>query len=253
MLSSPFFMKEKPNILAFIPARYDSSRFPGKPLAQIKGASMISRIYKNCAQVKNMEIFVVTDDDRIESHVLQFGGNVLRVNEPVNNGSERVYKAWADCLQRRKTDFIFNIQADIPLLKPQWLQKLSEFHVHTRIFNIATLVVPCPLPIETSPHKVKVIYSRLKQNCLYFSRTPLPYAPSKEWFYHLGVYSFQPESLELFAQSPPSYYENCEKLEQLRAMELGLKIGAVEIDRNIATVDIPEDIEQVEQILDHEQ
>ena len=253
MLLSPFFMKKEPHILAFIPARHGSSRFPGKPLALIKGESMISHIYKNCAQVQNMETFVVTDDDRIESHVLQFGGNVLRVNEPVANGSERIYRAWTDSLRSRKADLIFNIQGDLPLLKPRWLRKLSKFHAHTHTFNIATLVVPCPLPIETSPHKVKVIYSRPKQNCLYFSRNPLPCNPANEWFYHLGVYSFQPDALELFAQSPPSYYETCEGLEQLRALELGMKIGALEIDKNIITVDIPDDITQIERMLNHEQ
>ena len=245
-------MKKEPHILALIPARYGSSRFPGKPLATIKGESMIARIYKNCTQVRNMETFVVTDDDRIESHVSQFGGKVLRVDGPVANGSERAYRAWADCLNYCDADLIFNIQGDLPLLEPNWLQKLSEFHINSPSFNMATLVVPCPVPIESSPHKVKVVYSRLKQNCLYFSRNPLPHNPSDEWFYHLGVYSFRPGALELFARTPPSYYENCEGLEQLRALELGLKIGALEVDKCVMSVDIPEDIERIEQMLAHE-
>ena len=246
-------MKKEPHILAFIPARYDSSRFPGKPLAAIKGESMVSRVYKNCAHIQNMEAFVVTDDDRIESHVSEFGGNVLRVNEPVANGSERAYRAWTSCLKSRQVDLILNIQGDLPLLKPDWLRKLSEFHTSAKDFDIATLVVPCPLPIENDPHTVKVVYSRLNKSCLYFSRTPLPHNPSFEWFHHLGVYSYRPNALELFARTPPSYYENCEKLEQLRALELGLKIGALEIDKSVISVDIPEDIEKVEQILAHEQ
>ena len=214
---------------------------------------MIARIYRNCTQVKNMETFVITDDDRIESHVSQFGGNVLRVNKSVANGSERAYHAWVDCLHCRNADLIFNIQGDIPLLESHWLQKLSEFHIDSPTFDMATLVVPCPPPIDNSPHKVKVVYSRLKQSCLYFSRNPLPHNPSHEWFYHLGVYSFRPGALELFAQTPPSYYENCEELEQLRALELGLKIGAVEIDKCVMSVDIPEDVKKIEKILAHEQ
>ena len=145
-----------------------------------------------------------------------------------------------------------NIQGDLPLLDSHWIQKLTEFHrSDANDFPIATLVASRPLPIDTSPHKVKVIYSRVNNSCLYFSRHPLPYNPSQEWFHHIGIYSFRPDALERFAQWGPSRYEECEGLEQLRALEGGLAIAALEIDCDIPSVDIPEDIDRIEQILAH--
>ena len=247
-------MEKTPPILAFIPARHGSTRFPGKPLATIGGKSMIARIYRNCARVPEMETFVVTDDDRIESHVREFGGNVLRVDEPLPNGTERIHRAWIDHLRGQPAPLILNVQGDLPLLDAHWIQKLTEFHRNdASTFPIATLVAPRPLPIDDSPHKVKVVYSRLQRSCLYFSRHPLPYNPSGEWFGHIGIYSFQPEALKCFAQCQPSPYEQCEGLEQLRALELGLTIAALEIDGDTPTVDIPEDIDRIERLLNHEQ
>ena len=243
-----------PRILAFIPARYESSRFPGKPLALIRGKSMISRIYETCTQVPNMDTYVVTDDDRIESHVSGFGGNVIRVNETVPNGTERVFRAWHKHFEFDVSfDLIFNIQGDIPLLKAQWLQELGEFHTHehARKFHVCTLVAPRPLPIDPSPHKVKVAYYRKGCRCLYFSRNPIPHNPQKEWFCHLGVYSFRPSVLQVYGGKPPTPYEQCEGLEQLRFLEWGLEFGAIDVESDAATVDVPEDIEQIEKVLSY--
>ena len=252
--SAPFLiMEKKPRILALIPARYGSSRFPGKPLAMIRGESIISRIYHCCSQVPGMETYVVTDDDRIQSHVSGFGGKVLKVDRPVANGTERIYRAWIDHFRNEKVNLVFNVQGDIPLLKPQWLQKLGEFHDSApgNKFHACTLVAPQPLPIDPSPHKVKAIYRRKNHRCLYFSRNPIPHNPDGEWFYHLGVYSFQPSVLEVYATNPPTTYEQCEGLEQLRLLEWGLDFGAIEIESEVATVDVPDDIAHVERMLDY--
>ena len=243
---------KKPHMIAFIPVRYGSSRFPGKPLALIRGQSMLSRIYQTCSQVPDMKTYVVTDDDRIESHVAGFGGNVLRVNEPVANGTERVFKAWFEHFRYENVSSVFNIQGDIPLLKAEWLQQLGEFHADARSFHACTLVAPRPLPIDPSPHKVKVVYCRQEHRCLYFSRNPVPYNPSEEWFYHLGVYSFRPSVLQqIYATTSPTCYEQCEGLEQLRLLESGLNIGAIEVESETATVDVPEDIDGIERILNY--
>ena len=245
-------MAKEPSILAFIPARYNSSRFPGKPLAIIRGESMISRIHRACLQVPNMKTYVVTDDDRIESHVSDFGGKVIRVDKAVANGTERVFHAWHNHFQGEHISSVLNIQGDIPLLKPEWLRQLGAFHADNPNFHACTMVAPRPLPIDPSPHRVKVAYCRRSHRCLYFSRNPIPFNPAGEWFYHLGIYSILPDALQSYASNRVSHHEQCEGLEQLRFLEWGLEFGAIEVESEIATVDTPEDIPHVERIIDYE-
>lgn len=232
-----------------IPARYQSSRFPGKPLALIAGKMMIERVYENC-KASGFATAVVTDDDRIEKAVKGFGGEVFRVDDDVPSGSERI----ALCAERYlkgRVDLIVNVQGDEPLLKGEILKELAEFHLGSS-FEITTLLRERQRSEEDfkNPNVVKAVWSKESGECHYFSRESIPYdrdGNSQEpWFQHIGVYSYRPEALAKFVSLKMSKLENLEKLEQLRALENGYRIGAKLTTQNLIGVDIPEDVKKVE-------
>lgn len=233
-----------------IPARYESSRFPGKPLAKIFSKSMIQRVYENVAQ-SGYATFVVTDDSRIDEHVKSFGGKVLRVDDRVETGSERIFLAYDRFLKTENYELIVNVQGDEPLLKGAEVKKLIDFHLSSK-FDIGTMVKPrmFPDPQFDNPNVVKAVYTPVTGQCLYFSRASIPFDRDKkgcfDWYQHIGVYSYKKDALIKFQSLKPSVYENLEKLEQLRALENGLQIGAVTTNLNLIGVDVPEDIERVE-------
>jgi len=236
--------------VVLVPARFSSSRFPGKPLAKISGESMISRVFFNCVE-SGFPTYVVTDHQEIEKHVIEFGGNVLRVDDDVPSGSERIALAFERFLKHQSPDLIINVQGDEPLLKGHILKELAEFQLASS-FDIATLVKERSA-LETdfkNPNVVKAVYSPSTGKCLYFSRQSLPYdrdvSREYSWFQHIGVYSYRPEVLSAFVKLPMSTLEDLEKLEQLRALENQMSIGAIQTTQKLIGVDIPEDITKVE-------
>lgn len=237
-------------VVILIPARFQSSRFPGKPLTKIAGKSMIQRVFENC-QEAGFPTNVVTDHDGIESHVKEFGGNVLRINDDVPSGSERIALAYERFLKTENPDLIINVQGDEPLLKGDILKKLAEFHLSSD-FSIATLLRQRKTSEEDfkNPNVVKAVYSLANKQCLYFSRQSLPYDRdgNKEyaWYHHIGVYSYTPKALSAFVKLPMASLEDLEKLEQLRALENGMKIGAILTHQKLIGVDVPEDVKKVE-------
>jgi 3-deoxy-manno-octulosonate cytidylyltransferase (CMP-KDO synthetase) len=244
-------------VLVLIPARYASTRFPGKPLALISKKSMIQRVFENCSliknELKNSVISVVTDDERIESHVLSFGGEVVRVDDDVPSGSERIALALERFYSDREWDVVINVQGDEPLIESDLLSRLAKYH-HESDFDMATVVKPQQMNEEfNDPNKVKAIYSPIKGQCLYFSRSSVPFdregSSQKEWHLHIGIYSFTPNTLKSICKLSGSYYESIEKLEQLRALENGYTIGAITTDMTLMGVDVPEDIEKLEGVL----
>ncbi|WP_164848215.1 3-deoxy-manno-octulosonate cytidylyltransferase [Halobacteriovorax sp. HLS] len=245
-------------VLVLIPARYASTRFPGKPLALISKKSMIQRVYENCSlikdQLKNSVVSVVTDNDQIEEHVNSFGGRVVRVDDDVPSGSERIALALRRHFSHQKWDLVINVQGDEPLIESDLLCRLSKYHANSD-FDIATVVKPHfnNRADFQDKNKVKAIYSPIKGQCLYFSRQSIPMDrdgdSNGQWFLHIGIYSYRPEVLEDFCNLESSYYEKREKLEQLRALENGYTIGAITTDMTLMGVDTPEDIEKLEGVL----
>lgn len=248
--------------LLLIPARYGSARFPGKPLAQIAGVSMIERVWRRCQEAATLakpagfELLpvVVTDDERIEKHALEFGAQVCRVDDDVSSGSERINLAFQNFYGERAWDFLVNVQGDEPLISPKSLVRLIEAH-QKYSFDIMTMLKP-QVGNRTDfldPNRVKAVYSPLSHQCFYFSRAPIPHHRDEkevqEWALHVGVYSYRPDSLEKFCQAKTSRLEQFEKLEQLRALELGLTVGAIEIEDELIGVDTPDDIKKVEGVL----
>lgn len=250
---------KKYRVLTLIPARYASSRFPGKPLALISKKSMIQRVYENCASAVSDDIefisAVVTDDDRIEEHVNSFGGRVLRVDDDVQSGSERISLAYERYFEHEKVDLIVNVQGDEPLLKSDLLENIAHFHLE-QDYDIATVVkrVKGLDGDFLDPNKVKAVFSPEIGKCHYFSRASIPFDRDKNnvdthWFLHVGVYSYRPQKLKEFCSAGVSRLENLEKLEQLRALELGMSIGAIETNAMLLGVDTPEDIKRLEGVL----
>lgn len=238
------------SVVILIPARFASSRFPGKPLALIAGKSMIQRVYENC-HASGFETAVVTDHDGIEQHVKEFGGKVLRIDDDVPSGSERIALAYERFLKEKNPDLVINVQGDEPLLKGDVLKELAEFHMKSD-YEITTLIRERSVKDEDfkNPNVVKAVWSSISNQCFYFSRQSLPYdrdgGREYPWYQHIGVYSYRPKALTSFVKLPMSRLEDLEKLEQLRGLENGMRIGAVLTTQKLIGVDVPEDVKKVE-------
>jgi 3-deoxy-manno-octulosonate cytidylyltransferase (CMP-KDO synthetase) len=238
------------SVVVLIPARFGSSRFPGKPLAKIAGRSMIERVYSNC-KAAGFKTAVVTDNDEIEAHVKSFAGTVLRVDDDVPSGSERIALAYQRFFKDAKADLVINVQGDEPLLKGDVLKELAEFHLNSA-YPITTLLRERKSSESDfkNPNVVKAVWCEKTKQCLYFSRQSLPFdrdgGNEYSWYQHIGVYSYRPEALLAFVKLPMSKLEDLEKLEQLRALENGYSLGAILTTQKLMGVDVPDDIKKVE-------
>ncbi|MBT3984632.1 MAG: 3-deoxy-manno-octulosonate cytidylyltransferase [Bacteriovoracaceae bacterium] len=237
-----------------IPARFSSSRFPGKPLSKINQKPMIRWVYEGAVQ-SGFEAFVVTDSQEIEQAVKEFGGSVIRVDDDVESGSERIYLAYERHLKDDSNySYIINLQGDEPLIKGKLLQELVQFQENSGAFDITTIVKSSTEPFEHSdPNVVKAHFCPENGRCLSFSRAAIPCNRDGdsefEFFRHIGIYCYSVAAIEKFSTLAPSTLEKVEKLEQLRALENGMSIGAIEIKDKLQSVDTPEDILKVEGLL----
>ena len=245
------------NYLILVPARFGSSRFPGKPLAKINGKSMIEYVMENCTKY-GFDWSIVTDNEDIEREVLKFGGHVVRVDDDVSTGSERIALAYKRYFsQKKQYEQVINVQGDEPLLTADIIQKIAKEHSQSD-FDIYTAVkkrISSDSEFK-NPNIVKCIKSSINSQCLYFSRESIPFNKTEEkfnWFQHIGLYSYKPTALVSFVGFKESFYEKYEKLEQLRALENGLTIGASEVEVNLIGVDTPDDIKKVEGVLSEQE
>jgi 3-deoxy-manno-octulosonate cytidylyltransferase (CMP-KDO synthetase) len=251
----------KKRVLILIPARFASTRFPGKPLALIDGISMIQRVHQNCslshAPGFEFDCFVVTDDQKIEDHVKIFSPNVVRVNDDVISGTLRIQLAYERFFKEQNYDLVVNVQGDEPLLDSADLVRLAQFHLNSA-YDIATLVKKQMgfAGDFLDANKVKVAMSEDNGRAFYFSRAPIPFKRDSKadqlndyWFLHIGVYSFRTKALKQFANHTETRLENLEKLEQLRALEIGLSIGAHQTESFVMGVDVLADIKIIEEVL----
>ena len=239
--------------LAIIPARYQSTRFPGKPLAQIAGKPMIQHVYERAASCPEVaEVCVATDDERISACVLEFGGKAVMTRKEHRSGTDRISEA-ATKMGVEKEDLIVNIQGDQPLFHTSIVSHLTKPLLEDRSIPMTTLKwnITDPDDIE-NPNHVKVVTDR-QGFALYFSRYPLPFFRDKKssqtHYKHLGFYCFRMEFLLEFTRLPEGELEAAERLEQLRALEHGFKIKVLETPFNSIEVDVPEDIEKAEEVL----
>lgn len=242
-------------ILGVIPARYASTRLPGKPLMDILGKTMIQRVYEQVKQSKSLhDVVIATDDIRIKEHVLSFGGNVVMTAETHPSGTDRCYEALLQ--QKKDYDYIINIQGDEPLIDPLQIDALAA--VLDGKTELATLIKPAARYTDiSSPNTVKVVLNK-RNEALYFSRMILPFVKGveeKNWavehsyFVHVGMYAYRNDILEAITQLPVSSLEKAESLEQLRWLENGYKIRCVHTDKTGQGVDTAEDLEKVVALL----
>lgn len=228
--------------LGIIPARYASTRFPGKPLVEIKGISMVQRVYQQ-AQLSGIieDIVVATDDNRILDHVLSFGGRAVMTGAHHQSGTDRCGEVIE--MPGMDHDIIFNIQGDEPFIQPEQLQLLHQAFNHPDT-GIATLVkkIDDPSDIE-NPNCVKATFT-IDGNALYFSRSPIPFArnPSTHYFRHIGLYAYRRNILQHIIQLSPTELEKAESLEQLRWLENGFTIRVLETQLETIGIDTPEDL-----------
>lgn len=244
--------------LVLIPSRFASTRFPGKPLAEICQKPMVQWVYEGCAQVVDLlegcEVAVVTDNDEIENAVKSFGGNVVRIDDDVPSGSERIQLAYERFYKDKNFDLIINVQGDEPLIQSELLKEIISYQVKTDV-DVVTVVKKMPANDEgyLDINKVKAIFSEDSGKCHYFTRSPFPCNRNSingvSWFLHIGIYSFKPQALESFCTLEQTTNEKVECLEQLRLLDNGFSMGAVVTDMTLCGVDTPQDIEHVEGVI----
>ncbi|GIU14282.1 8-amino-3,8-dideoxy-manno-octulosonate cytidylyltransferase KdsB [Shewanella glacialipiscicola] len=241
------------NVTLLIPARYASSRFPGKPLALINGKPMIQHVYERASLAKGLtNIYVATDDDRIKSVVEGFGGNVVMTSPDAASGTDRINEA-ISLLGLKDEDLVINLQGDQPLINPTSIEQLINlFKDQPGEFEMATLGLVIDNKAELDdPMHVKVVFDN-NDFALYFSRARIPFGRDTQdypVYKHLGVYAYTRKFVQAFAALPLGRLEELEKLEQLRALEHGYKIKIAISDFDSVEVDVPDDIRKCEQRL----
>lgn len=240
-------------IIAIIPARYSSSRFPGKPLAKIKNKPMIQWVYETVSKIDEIDkVYVATDDIRISECIESFNGNYIMTSDKHNSGSDRI----AECAVKlgiHDDDIILNIQGDEPMIKEEMIKELINAFDDENVY-MATLKKETSDENEVNNTNVVKVITDINNNAIYFSRSTIPNnresIDSVKYFKHIGIYGYKKSFLIKFTELKESNLELLEKLEQLRAIENGFKIRVLETQYQTIGVDLPEHIELVEKELD---
>ncbi|MEO0474225.1 MAG: 3-deoxy-manno-octulosonate cytidylyltransferase [Bacteroidota bacterium] len=242
-------------IYGIIPARFASTRFPGKPLIDLKGKSMIQRVYAQCLKAEVLDkVIVATDDQRIFDHVKSFGGTVELTAQHHASGTERVAEVAGRLPQ---AEIVVNIQGDEPLLDPRQIESLVNC-LQQSDAPIATLARNINPKDITNPNVVKLVRNKAGK-ALYFSRSAIPFVRGEEnvakwathtaFWQHIGLYAFKTEVLHRIPSLSPSPLEVAESLEQLRWLYHGLDIAVAETDLPTHAIDHPEDVERILKLL----
>jgi 3-deoxy-manno-octulosonate cytidylyltransferase (CMP-KDO synthetase) len=251
-------LMSKLNYRVVIPARYASTRFPGKALALFAGRPLIEHVYERALASNASEVVIATDDDRIAQAAIAFGANVAMTGSGHQSGTDRIAevaatRGWAD------EDLVVNVQGDAPLIPSQSIDQVAGLLVEHPHADIATLRTPVASKSEyDDPNVVKVVCDA-SGRALYFSRASIPAATHgdnghdvmRDAYRHIGLYSYRVGALRLLAAADSCYLERIERLEQLRALWLGLdiRVGVAEQEQG-PDVDTPEDMEAAERFLD---
>ncbi len=250
-------------VVAIIPARYGSTRLPGKPLARIGGKPMIQHVYESAARANALDrVLVATDDRRVAETVRGFGGEAVMTSKKHASGTDRL----AEVARKIKADWIVNIQGDLPFIHARTITRAVQPLRRDRSLVMGTVCTPIYEEEEwRNPNIVKVIADHLGF-ALYFSRSPIPYARTdtidlsgtgvkprsrtRHWgFRHLGLYVYRRDFLLKFARLRPTALEQIESLEQLRALAYGYRIFVTNVDERSIEVDTPEDLAKAEEFL----
>lgn len=241
-----------PRFVVVIPARYGSSRLPGKPLVSLAGKPMIQRVYERARMAKRVDqVIVATDDERIVKAVETFGGEARMTRPDHRTGTERV----AEVAAHVEGEVFVNVQGDEPLLDPGAIDTAVNALLEEPAASVATVATPIKVPADImDPNVVKTVLD-FDGNALYFSRAPIPWVRDTagkvqiRHLKHLGLYAFRRDALLEYPTLPQGELERVEQLEQLRWLENGWKIRVAEVEHDAVSVDIPEDVARVEKLL----
>lgn len=235
--------------IGIIPARYQSTRFPGKPLAMINNKPMIQWVYENVANAVN-EVWVATDDERIFKTVEKFGGKAIETLSTHQSGTDRCAEAANKLSEKIDFDVVINIQGDEPFIHPEQIELLKSCFSSNA--DIATLIKKINSEEELfNPNRPKVVTDK-QQFALYFSRSPIPFVRNEEktdwhlkhdFWAHIGMYAYKKEVLQKISKLKQSELEQSESLEQLRWLENGFKIKTAITEHQSIGIDTPEDLE----------
>ena len=234
---------------AIIPARMGSTRFPGKVLANLGGKPIVQWVWERTKASKADEVIVASDSEEVIRAVQAFGGNAQMTSPNHPSGSDRIWEVASklDC------DIIINVQGDEPFMEPSVIDRLIDVMQESPAPDMATVVVPSTREqIANNPNSPKVVVAA-DNTALYFSRSPIPFlregGTDMPLYKHWGIYAYSRAALSKFVSLPESPLEKCEKLEQLRALENGMKIKVIKTDFQSIGIDTPEDLVQAEQHL----
>jgi 3-deoxy-manno-octulosonate cytidylyltransferase (CMP-KDO synthetase) len=238
--------------IAFIPARYASTRFPGKLMQMLGDKTIIRHTYENTkATLLFDEVIVVTDSEIIFKEIIHYGGYAIMSKQTHESGSDRIAEAVADI----EVDIVVNVQGDEPFVKKELLENLlsafkNDFKSETKVASLMYEITDDEAIIN--PNHVKVVVDR-NNNALYFSRSVIPFPRNKNlrpvYYKHIGIYAFRKNALMNFTLWEPSILEETEKLEQLRYLENGLKIKMVLTAESPVSIDTPEDLESAKKLI----
>jgi 3-deoxy-manno-octulosonate cytidylyltransferase (CMP-KDO synthetase) len=247
-------------ILAVIPARYASTRFPGKPLIDLGGKTMIQRVFEQVRAAQSVDkVVVATDDERILNHVRQFGGDARMTRDDHPSGTDRCAEIAQQFPEARA---VLNIQGDEPFVQPAQIDLLARTLLEDDATNIATLAKKINSDEELfNPNVVKLVFSQKNRTAIYFSRHPIPFVRGAElpdwlqrqaFFKHIGLYAFRRETLLQIAGLASTPLEHAESLEQLRWLENGCLIRVGLSDVESIGIDTPQDLERIGPLLRHQ-
>ncbi len=250
-------------VVAIIPARYSSTRFPGKPLARIGGKPMVQHVYENASKASGLDrVVVATDDQRILETVKDFGGEAVLTSKNHASGTDRL----AEVVKHLKAEWVINVQGDLPFVRPQTISRTLRPLRRDRSIFMGTARTPIYQKEEWfNPNVVKVV-TDTQGFALYFSRSPIPYlreqagitdsSPAADcheariWGYrHIGIYAYRRDFLLKFSRLRPTLLERIEGLEQLRALSHGYRIRVADVEEPSVEVNTPEDLKKAEEYL----
>ncbi|MFH1691400.1 MAG: 3-deoxy-manno-octulosonate cytidylyltransferase [Candidatus Omnitrophota bacterium] len=243
------------DVIGVIPARYSSTRFEGKVLAQVAGKPVIQHVWENASKAKVLdELIVACDDDRIYKAVLGFGGKAVMTARAHTSGTERIVEIVGDMDVR----IIVNIQGDEPLVHPSMIDDAADVLLSNADTRVATIMKRIDNEEEILDSNVVKVVVGKKNQALYFSRCPIPFVRDEEpgmrvHYKHIGLYAYTKDFLFIYKNLPPSKLEGLEKLEQLRILENGYPISVVETKHETIGVDTYEDLEKVRQLFDRKE
>ncbi len=234
--------------LIVIPARFHSTRFPGKVLALLGGKSILEWCWTNAVKADIGPVLIATEDEKVVSAARDFGAKAVLTSPQCLSGSDRVFEA----SQNIDSPIVINIQADQPFLTAETIKSVAQVLQTNPKADIATAVIPLNDPARLkNPNVVKAVVCQ-DRHCLYFSRSPVPFARNGKpaYFEHLGIYGYRKEALKKFVGLKPSPIELAESLEQLRALDAGMTIYTSVCSEIPCSIDTPEDLEEAKQILE---